>query len=74
MPLKKGEVTASPSMKLLLPTVEVALLALKVLPELDGGGRVGPCQGVWVCKDSGVNHCNNKVGRIGMPSGVGHRP
>jgi hypothetical protein len=60
------------SVKLLLPTAEVALLALKAPPELDEGGRVGPCQEDWAREDGGVNQCNDKVRRISILSGVGH--
>ncbi len=28
--------------------------------------------GDWVLQDSCVYQCNNKVGHIGVPSGVGH--
>jgi hypothetical protein len=67
-------VMASLSMKLLLPTAEVALLVLKAPPKLDVGGRVGPRQEDWAHKDGGVNQCNNKVRRVGVPSRVGRQP
>jgi hypothetical protein len=73
MPLKEGQVTVSPSMKLLLPTGSVGLLVLKTPPSLDEGGRGGPHQEDWACKDGGGDQCNDKVGRTGIPSGVGHR-
>jgi hypothetical protein len=71
MPSKEGQVMASPSMKLLLPTGLVGLLALKAPPQLDEGGRGGPHQEDWVRKDCGGNQCNDKVGCIGVPSGDG---
>jgi hypothetical protein len=74
MPLKKGQVMVSPSMKLILPTAKVALLALQVPPELDEGGRVGPCQEYWACENSGVDQCGNKVGHGDVPSRGGHGP
>jgi hypothetical protein len=67
MPSKKGQVTASPSMKSLLQTAKVALLALKAPPELDEGGRVEPHLEDWARKDGGVDQCNNKV----RPSTIG---
>jgi hypothetical protein len=67
----KGQVTASPSMKLVMPAAEVALLGLKAPPELDGGARVGPHQEDWACKDGGINQCDDKVGRGNEPSGGG---
>ncbi len=73
MPSKKGEVMASPSVKSLLPTAEEALLALKVPPELDEGGRVGPCQEDWACKNGGVGQCNDRVGCVGIPSEFDHQ-
>jgi hypothetical protein len=74
MPSKKGEVMASPSVKLLLPTAGVALLALKAPPQLDEGGRVGHCQEDWVPKDGGIDQFGDKVGHIGLPSGGDHQP
>ncbi len=72
MPSKKGQVTASQSMKSLLPTAEVAaLLELKAPPELDEGGRVGQRQEDWAHEVGGINQCNDEVGRLGVPSGVG---
>jgi hypothetical protein len=64
-------VSANNALKLLPPTSGMALLALKAPPELDQGGRVGPCQEDWARKDGGVNQCNDEVGCVGMPSGVG---
>ncbi len=40
-------------------------------PALGEGGRVGPCQEDWVCKDRGGNQCDDKAWRIGIPSKVG---
>jgi hypothetical protein len=60
--------------KALLPTGLVALLLSKAPPELDEGGRVEPCQEDWVRKVSGIGQCNNKVGHVGVPSGVDHQP
>ncbi len=71
MPSKKGQVMASLSVKLLLPTGLVALLALKAPPQLDEGGRGGPCQEDWARKDSGGKQCNDKVGHVGILSRVG---
>jgi hypothetical protein len=69
MPSKKGQVTGSPSMKS-PPTGLVALLALKAPPQLDEGGRVGPRQKDWACKDGNGNQCDNKIGCPGLPSVV----
>jgi hypothetical protein len=74
MPSKKVQVTASPSVKSLLPTAKVALLELKAPPELDDGGRGGPSQEDWACEDGGADQCNDKVGCTGVPSGFGCRP
>jgi hypothetical protein len=71
MSSKKGQVMASLSVKSLLLTGLVALLALKAPPQLDEGGRGGPCQGDLACKEGGGNQCNDKVGCAGVPSGVG---
>ncbi len=65
---KKEQVMASVSVKMLSPTAQVALLAIKVPPDLDKGGRVGPCQEVWVHKNDGVNQCNDKAWRGDEPS------
>jgi hypothetical protein len=73
MPSEEVLVMASPSVNALLPTGLVGLLALKAPPHLDEGGRVGSCQEDWVCKDGGINQCNNKVGRIGVLSGGGRQ-
>ncbi len=48
-------------------------MALKAPPQLDEGGRVGPCQEDWAHEDGGGDQCNDEVGRVGVPSGVGHR-
>jgi hypothetical protein len=71
MPLKMGQVRVSLSVKLLLPTAWVALLALKAPPKVDEGGRVGPRQENWAHKDGDINQCNNKVGCGNKPSGGG---
>jgi hypothetical protein len=73
MPSKEGQVTVSLSVSLLMPTGSVGLLALKAPPQLDEVGRLGPRQEDWARKDGGGNQCNDEVGRIGIPSGVGHR-
>ena len=70
MPSKEGQVMASPSMKLLLPTGLVGLLALKAPPQLDEGGRGGPHQEDWAGKDGGGNQCDDKVRRAGVSYGV----
>ncbi len=49
------------------------LLVLKAPPQLDEGERVGPHQEDWARKDDGGNQCNDKVGRVGVPSGVGRQ-
>jgi hypothetical protein len=69
MPSKKGQVMASPSVKLLSPTGLVALLALKAPPQLDEGGRGGPHQGDWARKDGSGNQCDDQVGRASVLSG-----
>ncbi len=71
MPSKKGQVMASLSVKLLLPTGSVSLLALKAPPQLDEGGRGGPRQEDWAREDGGGDQCNNEVGRTGRPLVVG---
>ena len=71
MPSEKGQVMASPSVKLLSPTGLVALLALKAPPQLDDGGRGGPHQEDWARKDGSGNQCNNQVGCASVPSGNG---
>jgi hypothetical protein len=70
---KEGQVTASPSVKLLSPTGLVGLQALKAPPQLDEGGRRGPCQEDWAHEDGGSNQCNDKVRHAGVPFGVGHQ-
>jgi hypothetical protein len=71
MPSEEVQVMASPSLKSLLPTGLVAMLALKVPPQLNEGERVGPHQEGWARKDSSINQCNDKVECIGVPSRVG---
>ncbi len=39
-------------------------------PALGVGGRVGPHQEDWARKDGGGNQCNDKVGHVGVPSGI----
>jgi hypothetical protein len=73
MPLDEVLVSASPIVNALLPTGLMALLALKAPSQLDEGGRVGRCQEDWAHADSGIDQCDNKVGRIGLPSGVGRQ-
>jgi hypothetical protein len=68
MPSEEVLVTASPNMYALSPTGLVALLALKAPPQLDEGGRVGPCQVDWARKDNDVNQCDDKVGHGDKPS------
>jgi hypothetical protein len=69
MPSEEVLVMVTPSVSALMPKDLVAQLALKAPPQLDEGGRVGPCQEDWALDDGGVNQCNDKVGCIGVPSG-----
>ncbi len=69
MPSKEGQVTVSLSVSLLMPTGSV----LKAPPQLDEVGRLGTRQEDWARMDGGGNQCNDEVGRIGIPSGVGHQ-
>jgi hypothetical protein len=64
MSSKKGQVTASPSVKLLLPTGLVSLLALKAPPQLDEGGRGGPHQEDWARKTVVVTGATTKRGTM----------
>ncbi len=68
MPSKEGQVTATPSVKLLLPKGSVGLLELKAPPQLDEGGRGGPRQEDWAREDGGGDQCNNEVRHAGIPS------
>jgi hypothetical protein len=65
IPSKEGQVTASPSMKLLSPTGLVSLLVLKAPPQLDEGGRGGPHQEDWTRKDGGGTRV---MTRLGVPA------